>query len=270
MYAALYWEEPDACDRRLSDPIVSAALEPVAAAVGSATAAQWWATPLDRATQQEVSFELPEQTDALPETRDPVAALADWRAGSLAEERRAEKRRDDPAASYSGSWWSTPALYGLVHSTRTLGTHGPVRLSLVEDAMDWTSAQCRAVQVRPGASIFEIDGPDDWSALVARYPLAVPRSRRHDWFRLTGQDADWAIPDYAAIAADYDGIHLSVMGYLTSAGRVLRAGGYQTVLAGWSPDETWWLSDAGTPTGSPTRWRLDAETVPLGWKPERG
>jgi hypothetical protein len=102
---------------------------------------------------------------------------------------------------------------------------------------------------------------------VARYPLEVPRSRRHDWFRATGEDDHWAIPDYAAVAAEYDGIHLSVMGYLRTAGRALGTGEPRTVLAGWSPDATWWLTPAATPAGPLTRWQLADGSEPPGWRP---
>jgi hypothetical protein len=40
----------------------------------------------------------------------------------------------------------------------------------------------------------------------------VTKARRHDWWRATGEDHGWAIPDYPAVAADYDAIHLTVGG----------------------------------------------------------
>jgi hypothetical protein len=267
VYAAAYWQEPDAADRRLAHPDVATALGPVAEAISVAPAAQWWATAMDLAGQYEVTFELPERDDVRLEPRAPTEALVDWRAATLAAEQRAQALPDDPRRSFSGAWWSTPALSGLMHTTRALGAHGPVGLSLVEDAMEWTSAQCQPIAVAPGASIWEVACPEDWAALVDRYPLAVPRSRRHDWWRATGEDARWAIPDYPAMAADFDAIHVSVMGYLSTAGRVLRAGEFHTVLAGWNPDETWWLSPAGTHRGAPAPWQLDENNLPLDWKP---
>ena len=136
--------------------------------------------------------------------------------------------------------------------------HGPVGLSLVEDGFGWTSAHSRALCLRPGASVFEISGPEAWVELVERYPLTVHRTRvRHDWWRVTGQNVAWAIPDYLAAAADYDAIHLTVHGYLSTAGRALPAADAHTVLAGWNPDETWWLTDSAELTGSPIGWSRD-------------
>jgi len=42
-------------------------------------------------------------------------------------------------------------------------------------------------------------------------------SRRHDWWRVTGSAGAWMIPDWVAVAADYDAVHLTVGGYLTTA-----------------------------------------------------
>ena len=152
------------------------------------------------------------------------------------DERRAADRPDDPRAPYSGYWWSTPALSELRRSIGSLQSTGPVGLHLVEDAFIWRSARCWSLELRPCASIFEIGGTDDWAELVRRYPLAVTKSRRHDWWRATGRDLDWAIPDFHAVASDYDAIHLSVAGYLSTASRAIRAGEAHTVLAGWNPD----------------------------------
>jgi hypothetical protein len=192
----------------------------------------------------------------------------DWRSDVLESERRAADLPDDPIAPYSGSWWSTPALAGLRRSTRTLGPRGPVGLHLVEDALGWKSAQCWALRPASRASIFEIHSAQDWSELVQRYPLPVTRSRRHDWWRATGQDVAWTIPDYLAVAADYDGVHLSVAGYLSTAGRALRAGEAHTVLAGWDPEDTWWLTDSPQRAGPPVHWATTGDIEPFARMPK--
>ena len=98
-----------------------------------------------------------------------------------------------------------------------------------------------------------------------RYPLDVSKSRRHDWWRATGRAARWLIPDYAAVAADWDAVHVSVAGYLTTAGIAIPAGdGACTMLAGWDPDATWWLNDVLSLTSPPEDWRED-DQPPFGW-----
>ena len=102
------------------------------------------------------------------------------------------------------------------------------------------------------------DAPGQWAGLVDRYPLDVGRSRRHDWWRATGLTGRWLIPDYAAVATDWDAIHVSVAGYLATAGVATPVGaaagsaagaGARTMLAGWDPDATWWLNDVLSLTG---------------------
>lgn len=82
-------------------------------------------------------------------------------------------------------------------------------------------------------------------------------SRRHDWYRTTGRAGAWCIPDWAAVAQDWDAVHVSVAGYLTTATRALDLadGTTATMLAGWNPDQTWWLTDAvTTTTAQPEHW----------------
>jgi hypothetical protein len=262
---AMYWQEPDDWDRRLAHPRVAEQLSPVADAVSKAPAARWWSTPMDPAVQEEVVFD---DRDGRPDAEAPAdmrAALLAWRTETLEGERRAAELPDDPRAPYSGAWWSTPVLGGLRTSTRSLESTGPVGLHLVEDFLGWRSARCWPLQPRADASIFEIAGTDDWAELVQRYPLAVTKSRRHDWWRATGRDVKWAIPDYYAVAYDYDAVHLTVGAYLSTAGRALPAGDVYTVLAGWAPDETWWLSHSPGRIDPPARWIATGDSEPFAW-----
>ena len=55
------------------------------------------------------------------------------------------------------------------------------------------------------------------------------------------------------IAVDYDAFHLGVYGYLSRAGRALKVGNAASVIAGWDPDSTLWLTDSFT-TEPATRW----------------
>ncbi|MCU1528209.1 MAG: hypothetical protein JWP75_1972 [Frondihabitans sp.] len=61
----------------------------------------------------------------VPERLPAAAELASWRAGVFTHEERAQRDRPaDPAASFSGEWWSAP-ICGLTTSTRLLGDRGP-------------------------------------------------------------------------------------------------------------------------------------------------
>ena len=264
---AMYWQEPDDRDRRLADERVADALWPVAEAVSRAPAAAWWSTPIDHATQQEVVFDDPDGRSSPDPPDDGVAALAAWREATLEDERRAADRPQDLRANYSGYWWSTPVFSWLRRSTRSLGAAGPVGLHLVEDEQGWRSARCWALEPPRDAAVYEIYTAQDWGKLVARYPLAVTKARRHDWWRATGENHAWAIPDYHAVGADYDAIHLTVGGYLSTAGRAIQAGNAHTVLAGWNPDETWWLTQSPRRLGEPVTWLDTRNDEAFAWTP---
>jgi len=257
---AMYWQEPDLVDWALRDHRVQDALLPVARAVAQSPAARWWAEPVARGAQRYVEWAGAGQGPAL--LSGAGGELAAWRSATLAEERSAARRPADPAANWSGHWWSAPVHSRLAATTRALPGLGAVGLALVEDGPGAAKARCQPVRPRPAATVCEITGPDDWAQLAARYPLDVTRSRRHDWWRVTGWTGTWLIPDYAAVAADYDAIHLTVLGYLTTPGRDLPAGDARTMLAGWDPDTTYWLTDCLAPAGPATRWeQLDDHPV---------
>ncbi|WP_284251344.1 hypothetical protein [Litorihabitans aurantiacus] len=57
-------------------------------------------------------------------------------------------------------------------------------------------------------------------------------------------------------------MHVTVVGYLTTAGLAIEIGdGVATVLAGWSPDATAWLTDVLPKSGPDEHWRRDSAMV---------
>src|SRR4051794_26652896 len=260
---ARYWQEPDGEDVLAASPQMHDALARVAAHLAG-SAPPWWTAPLDQ-SQWSVTF-----ADTAPRTSSQQSAarrLASWRTGTVHEESlaRAERPRD-PHARVSGTWWSSPPAE-LTRSTRGLGALGPVGLWLVEDAFGWDRATARPISLPPGARVYELDGPDARAHLCRRYPLDVTPARRHDWFRSTGHDGRWLVPDWSGVAAEFDAVHLSVAGYLTTAGRVVAVDDeMSTVLAGWDPDATYWLSDAPPTDAAEQTWTLSDDDV---WQQQR-
>jgi hypothetical protein len=258
---ARYWQEPDGSDVLAAMPVVRAALGRVARHVaGSATGIGWWSAPLDRAAQHAVTW------DDGPGEPAPRAAdrLARWRSEMAAQEARARAERPaDPGASWSGEWWSTPPS-DLVHTTRSLGESGPVGVWLVEDDMGWERAVTHRVVAPAGVRVYEIDGADAWAALCRGYPLEVTEQKRHDWYRTTGRDGRWLMPDWAAVAVDHDAVHLTAAAYLAAAGTAVPVDdGAASIIAGWNPDETYWLSDDARPGEDGAVWvRDDEDWVP--------
>ena len=236
------------------------ALEPVARALAAAPAAGWWWSPADLERQAITRWLDPEQARR-PELTGVHERLERWRNDTIVEEERAAEER--PAtfnATYSGSWWSTPVGANIPTTSRRIGGLPASQLELVEDSMASTSARVAAVHVRPGARVYEIRDTAGWVELVNRYPLDVDRSRRHDWWRATGSTGPWQIPDWLSVSRDHDGVHLSVIAYLASAGRALPTRHGQTVMAGFDPDLTYWLTDNPVETNPPDIWKaLDDE-----------
>ncbi|KAE8764603.1 hypothetical protein [Georgenia thermotolerans] len=254
---ARYWQEPDGEDVLAAAPEMREALARVAASVAQCPVASWWTTPLDLAAQWAVTLmEGPSPPTAVTGTTREL--LAHWHSATVEDEARARRERPrDPRASLSGTWWSTPPAE-LTRTTRSLGELGPVGLWLVEDAFNWDRATARHVSAPHDVTVYEVEGPEAWAELCRRYPLEVTASRRHDWYRTTGIDARWVIPDWSRVAEDFDAVHVTALGYLTTAGRavaVAAAEDMYTVLAGWNPDQTYWLTDSTAPASVEQTWR---------------
>jgi hypothetical protein len=258
---AMYWQPPDAVDQALAHADVAAALRPVAEAVTGAPGARWWSGGVELDTQRYVE-PIGESRLVLSGTAGRLAA---WLAAEAEDERSAALRPADPAAPYSGHWWSSPKWSGVASTTRALPDLGAVQLAAMEDSPGQDEMRCWPVKPRQVPRIYEIAEPDHWIALAARYPLDVSKSRRHDWWKITGWPGPWLMPDYAAAAADYDAIHLTVGGYLTTAGEALPVNDARCLLAAWDPDETYWLTDILAPAGPPARWVRDGSTQ-IDWR----
>ena len=96
--------------------------------------------------------------------------------------------------------------------------------------------------------------------LVNAYPLNVTASRGAAWAMCTDQQSSrWVQPDWWAVSRDYDGVHLTALGYLSTAGRALATEDGVTVLAGWEPDCTFWLTETLTRTDQDTLWASDEQ-----------
>ena len=266
--AAMYWQPPDDEDQLIADAELAALLRPVAELVAAAPASRWWSRPLDATGQHVVGWE-PEHP--APRFTGARSALARWRDAVREDERQAVgERTADPRDQWAGAWWSTPAHDWYALTTGVLpGSLAPARLSLVEDTLGWQTAVTWPVPVPEDARVLEVTRPADWVDLVRRHPLEVTVLRRGTWWQATGWDGTWVIPDWAAVAEEFDAVHLTVDGYLSTAGRALPVDvpgpPACTLLAGFEPDATWWLTDLPE-LGEPTRWERRDEEWPR-WTP---
>jgi len=249
---ARYWQEPSGEDILASRPEVIAALAPVADAAAEG-APDWWSA--DRRVEQ-WAIEWRDPGDPVPLHTDPTAALAEWREKAREQETWSlREAREHPEVAWSGTWWTTP--HGVLTTTGVTDTGQPVGLRHVEDSFGWESAT--AIPVHGAGRTYEIHDADAWAQLCRRHPLDVTASRRHDWYRTTGRDGRWVMPDWQSVAEEWDAVHLSCHGYLRAATReIIVDDERSSVLAGWSPDLTVWLTDRAREwEGDRIEWRCD-------------
>lgn len=262
---AMYWQPPWGEDRLATMQPIRRALEPAAATIAGSPARAWWESPIDLCSQWQTEEIRPADPGPAP------APPADNAKGLLEHDHRRvledERRFHDEYAGQdvSGEWWCIPP-YRLASSTRCLPDAGPVGLWCEEDGNGPERVSARRIIVPPHPRVLEITGPDDWTALCARFPLDVSASRRYVWGETTGRTGGWLMPDWPAVAASgVDAVHLTVAGYLTTAGRALPVTStHATVLGGWDPDTTWWLIDVEI--GGPVVWEMDQGSEDLTYR----
>lgn len=135
------------------------------------------------------------------------------------------------------------------------------------------------------ARIWNVNHPTDWARLVENYPriatgphagweLPGPNQQSRSIRALLSIPAQRAardsvtrhvLPDWQAFARDYDGVHLSWAGFVTTEGYITDLnGGGETMLRYWASERTLWLADVfgdPVPLGSPNLSGLVAGVV---------
>ncbi|MFD4180224.1 hypothetical protein [Rhodococcus sp. NPDC058514] len=244
---AYYWQPPDEQDLMFARPEIVEALRPIARAVVASPHARWWSESADLANQR-----LVEKSDSRRDRSELPPRI-----------RPADDRLERWNMNVGGEWWSTPMTVrgGVPATTRARTGLGALELLLEEDSMGWERARVWPLRIHGAPRVYEITDPAAWVRLVDAYPFAVP-SRRSEWHHTTGVHHDWFIPDWAAVAVDYDAVHLTMTGYLGTPGIAipLAAQSGATVLAGWDPDATFWLrSGIIAVDDGPTEWNRSAD-----------
>ena len=251
--AAMYWQEPDGDDLLCAIPAVRDGLARVAEHLAGSPLLERWARPMDPADQRSLVWE--EQR-----YRTEAIDLRRWRNDAISAERRALTDRSARAdADVSGNWWSCPPQE-LRRSTGSAPDGLPLGMHLIEDTLGWAEADATRLRIDPAARVLEIASADHWARLCRDHPLDVTASRRHDWYRTTGRDGAWVVPDWCAVAEHYEGVHLTIACYLEAATTAIPVDGDRaSVIAGCDPDSTWWLNDSAVTPGGVERLRIEGQ-----------
>ncbi|MGW6375570.1 hypothetical protein ACWFRB_05825 [Rhodococcus sp. NPDC055112] len=121
------------------------------------------------------------------------------------------------------------------------------------DWVDGYEAHTRTVRISPDARVAEIGSAQDWHDLVSRFGVADPMSGSHD---PVSDGEPWGandglVPNWQAIASEYDGVHVTAWAFLTATQvRVASAAGWTEAWA-FAGEETTWLRWAFDEVGAP-------------------
>jgi hypothetical protein len=148
---------------------------------------------------------------------------------------------------------------GAIHtSTLVQGTLLPTTSSMFE-ALDYGTCDIVVkypappfatwhLKVDASARVFEIDGPLAWHDLCTRYPADAGHRIRPRVELATGPstpdfvgDRRRLVPDWSAVAADWDGVHLTFGGLLTAEQVPVESAAGWTYHWGWHAEQTMWL-----------------------------
>lgn len=99
------------------------------------------------------------------------------------------------------------------------------------------------MQPAPDARVFEVDSPHAWHELCVAYPRTKAFSPvDFDMLNIVDLDAKaYLEPDWAKVANDWDAIHLTLGGMLTSHQVAVKSKHGWTYQHGWDTEQTWWL-----------------------------
>jgi len=266
--AAMYWQPPYGQEFVLASPILSVQLERIAKHIAASGQIDYWFDPLDMAAQHRVNFDIAGSlAPATDKKRTGLESLIAWKDHVLRTEMRdARENQSRPIGNFSGEWWSAPNMY-LEETCGEFATAQPIGLICVEDGFGWEKATTRLVDIPPSASVLEISSAEQWVKLCQDHPIEVTAQKRHDWYHVTGRDGAWAIPDWLAVARNYDGVHLSIGAYLALAGQCLPVDAkFATLIAGWDPGKTYWFIDGLLESEPSKYWKcVDANSNNAHW-----
>lgn len=173
----------------------------------SQSAAGWWSEPIDRGAQVWVG------EDGFP---------AAGEAGVTGSDPRWEGYAERPVG-----WRVTSTIRDGVSSLEAAVTHG---------VGDWNFGRVRRGVVEPigsKARVFEVNGPSDWHELCRAHP-----AMNGDAASPAGVGA--LVPDWVSVAEQWDGVHLTLLGMLTTPLVRVTSEAGSSMMWSWGAEQTIW------------------------------
>jgi hypothetical protein len=246
--------------------LASTELRPVAEALVSAPgSARWWA-PVVLTDQRFLEW------DGCPRVTGPEVehAVRDGMRAERAENREGLARsrpKERPGTRIGAFWWSAPDFAQQTWTTRPAGDIPAIAFGHFIDTLwpfEETGVTVWSLPIAPHTRVLEITGPAAWQALVTRFPRDVTGTHDGEWRYWGGVPGPWRLPDWEQVMDHYDGVHVTIGGYLASCGLALPVAGGYTMLAGWIPDATLWLRDVTTSARPLGRWHGHPQNLDWG------
>ena len=247
-------------------------LRPVAEALVAAPGTATWWEPAALADQRFLEW------DGCPRVTGPAVEQAvrdGMRAERTENEEGLRRRRPQghPETRIGARWWSAPGFAPLTWTTTAAGDIPTIAFGHFIDTL-WpfkeTGATVWSFQIAPHARVLEITGPAEWQALVSRFPRDVTGTHDGEWRYWGGVPGPWRLPNWELVMEHYDGVHVSIGGYLAACGLALPVEDAYTMLAGWIPGATVWMRDLADASGPLGRWHghpqnLDWDAIRDNW-----
>lgn len=138
------------------------------------------------------------------------------------------QREFDDASQVEMPASTKPFSVGLFTSTGLPGTHGLWELYIDTTQSTLFSRPWRLWRVVPRADVrlLEIPSAAAWAAFVCAYPR---------------REGDLVFPDWRAVAADYDGVHLTLRAVVATQGLRFVVDGMSLAPVYWGVESTFWL-----------------------------
>lgn len=238
--SASYWGDDE--DRQLYEPESSRALRAGYELLNDSSSL-FWRSDFDERGQ--VVAWLAEDTNRTTEGVVAAVELSTWVERLRVEEKAFSLSATDMSLSHQGgAWWSTPLDTKLTRSLSATAMQSPDFRLAREDAASSRIVESHLFSVPAHSRVLNVADLHVWRSVVDSYPLEVTASRRGNYWRQFGMRCRWLVPDWEKVSQDFDAVFISNASYLMACGIPQELSpDYRTVMAGFNPGETIWLTD---------------------------